>query len=83
MNLSLPPKRLLRARNQKMIAGVCGGIAEFFNIDLTWIRLILASAAILMLLFGKFLFPLMMVLVIYAIAWLVIPLSSDKVSPNE
>lgn len=33
-------KRLYRSRNQRMIAGVCGGIAEYFNVDPTIIRLI-------------------------------------------
>ncbi|MDO4312143.1 MAG: PspC domain-containing protein [Eubacteriales bacterium] len=33
------PKRLYRSRNQRMICGVCGGIAEYFNIDPTIIRL--------------------------------------------
>lgn len=32
-------KRLYKSRN-KMICGVCGGIAEYFNIDPTIIRLI-------------------------------------------
>ncbi len=32
-------KRLYRSSNQRMICGVCGGIAEYFNIDPTIIRL--------------------------------------------
>lgn len=32
-------KRLYRSRSQRMICGVCGGIAEYFNIDPTIIRL--------------------------------------------
>lgn len=32
-------KKLYRSRNQRMICGVCGGIAEYFNIDPTIIRL--------------------------------------------
>ncbi len=32
-------KRLYRSRNEKMIAGVCGGIAEYFDVDPTLIRL--------------------------------------------
>ncbi|ADU27698.1 PspC domain-containing protein [Ethanoligenens harbinense] len=32
-------KRLYRSRTQRMLAGVCGGIAEYFNIDPTLIRL--------------------------------------------
>ena len=32
-------KRLYRSKNEKKIAGVCGGMAEYFNIDPTLIRL--------------------------------------------
>lgn len=33
-------KRLYRSRKQRMVAGVLGGIAEYFNIDPTIIRLL-------------------------------------------
>jgi phage shock protein C len=32
-------KRLYRSRTKRMVAGVCGGIAEYFNVDETLIRL--------------------------------------------
>lgn len=32
-------KKLYRSRENKMLCGVCGGIAEYFNIDPTIIRL--------------------------------------------
>ena len=32
-------KRLYRIEEGKMLAGVCGGIAEYFNIDPTLVRL--------------------------------------------
>lgn len=35
-------KKLYRSMNQKMIAGVCGGIAEYFNIDVTFVRIAFA-----------------------------------------
>lgn len=35
----MEPKRLYRSRQDRMICGVCGGIAEYFNIDPTLIRL--------------------------------------------
>ena len=35
-------KRLFRSRNDRMLCGVCGGIAEYFNIDPTLIRLLVA-----------------------------------------
>jgi phage shock protein C len=33
-------KRLYRSRTNKIIAGVCGGIAEYTNIDPTVVRLL-------------------------------------------
>lgn len=35
-------KKLYRSMNQKMISGVCGGIAEYFNVDVTFVRIIFA-----------------------------------------
>lgn len=35
-------RRLYRSKKEKMICGVCGGIAEYFDIDPTIIRLIWA-----------------------------------------
>lgn len=32
-------KKLYKSDDNKMIAGVCGGIAEFFGIDATLVRL--------------------------------------------
>jgi phage shock protein PspC (stress-responsive transcriptional regulator) len=34
------PKRLYRSRTDKKIAGVCGGLAAYFNIDSTMVRVI-------------------------------------------
>lgn len=39
------PKKLYRL-DSGMLAGVCGGIAEYFNIDPTVIRLIWAALAL-------------------------------------
>ncbi len=33
-------KRLYRSRNSRMLAGICGGIANYFNIDPVIIRII-------------------------------------------
>ena len=32
-------RRLYKSRTDKMLAGVCGGIAEYFNIDSTLVRI--------------------------------------------
>jgi len=39
-------KRLYRSQSNKMIAGVCGGIADYFEIDPTLIRLIVVAIAL-------------------------------------
>ena len=35
---SAPPRRLARSSRHKMIAGVCGGLAEYFKLDPTAVR---------------------------------------------
>jgi len=58
-------KRLYRAsKKDSMIAGVCAGIAEYFNIDPTLVRLLWAFVTILS--FGVGIFA-------YLVAWIVIP----------
>ena len=37
-------KRLYRSRDDRMIAGICGGLAEYFEMDTTIIRLLLSLA---------------------------------------
>lgn len=39
-------KKLYRSKTNKKILGVCGGIAEYFDIDATIIRLILVLAVL-------------------------------------
>lgn len=36
----MEPKRLYRSEKNRMLAGVCGGLAEYFNVDPTIVRLI-------------------------------------------
>ncbi len=38
--MSADYKRLYRSRSDRMIAGVCGGLGEYFDIDPTLVRLI-------------------------------------------
>jgi phage shock protein C len=38
MSNTPPPRRLTRSSRHKMIAGVCGGLAEYFQIDPTVVR---------------------------------------------
>lgn len=39
-------KRLYKSATEKMLCGVCGGIAEYFDVDPTLVRLIVAAVCI-------------------------------------
>ena len=39
-------KKLYRSRNDKMVSGVCAGLANFLNIDPTLVRVIYAVLAV-------------------------------------
>lgn len=39
-------KKLYRSKSNRMLVGVCGGVAEYFNIDPTVIRVIWAVASV-------------------------------------
>jgi phage shock protein C len=56
-------KRLTRSRQDRMIAGVCGGIGRYLSIDPTLIRL----AMLLLAIWGGG------GILVYIIAWIVIP----------
>jgi len=40
-------KRLMRSESDRMIAGVCAGLADYFEIDPTIVRLVFAGAFLL------------------------------------
>jgi phage shock protein C len=56
-------KRLVRPRTERKIAGVCAGIAEYFDLDVTLVRLVLLVVAIMT---G-------VGFLAYLIAWIVMP----------
>jgi phage shock protein PspC (stress-responsive transcriptional regulator) len=60
-------ERLYRSGRDKMIAGVCGGLAEYFQIDTTLVRLI----ALIALLAGGVGF------LAYLVAWIIIPVNPE------
>jgi phage shock protein PspC (stress-responsive transcriptional regulator) len=64
--------RLTRSATDKKIAGICGGVAEYFGVDSTPIRLVWV---ILSILCGAMIGGI----VAYGIAWIVIPRSHDVV----
>lgn len=58
------PRRLVRSRDDKMIAGVCAGVADYFGVDVTLVRLVTVLGTV----FGVGTF-----LVAYIVAWLLLP----------
>lgn len=65
-------KKLYRSRTNKKIAGVCGGLAEYWGMDTTILRII-----VVVLFFITAIFP---VLIAYFIAILLIPLEPESKS---
>ena len=47
MNGELKPRRLTRSNREKMIAGVCGGLAEYLDMDPTVVRVLYVLVSIL------------------------------------
>ena len=46
MNENGAAKRLTRSKNDKMVAGVCGGLAEYTGWDVALIRLAVVAATV-------------------------------------
>jgi phage shock protein C len=69
-------KKLQRSRSEKMVAGVCGGLAAYFGVDPTLVRAVFAVVGVL----GAG-------VLLYLVLWAVIPLEppppylSDNVNP--
>ena len=57
------PRKLYRSQTQRMLAGVCGGLAEYFNIDATVMRVLFLILAV----FGG------SGIVLYLVMWIVVP----------
>jgi len=57
-------KTLRRSRSDRMVAGVCGGIAKLFGIDAALVRIALVAATLLGFGTGA---------ILYLICWLAVP----------
>ncbi len=69
-------KKLYRSRDDRMIAGVCGGLADYFNVDSSLVRL----AVLFIFLFQG------VGLIAYIIAWLVMseePVKNEYRMPDD
>jgi phage shock protein C len=56
-------RKLYRSKTDRVLAGVCGGLAEYFNLDATLIRVLFVLLAVL----GG------AGLVLYVAMWIIVP----------
>jgi phage shock protein C len=66
-------RKIYRSKEDRMIGGVCGGIAEYANIDTVWVRLI----AVLLIFFDG------VGILIYIILWILIPDNPYQEFPDK
>lgn len=59
-----PRKRLTRSATDRMIAGVCGGFAQYFNVDSVLVRLLFVLLVLAGVVPG---------VLAYILAWIIMP----------
>jgi phage shock protein C len=64
MNAEGTSKRLTRNTHDKMLGGVCAGLADYLGLDATLVRVLTVIAAV---------FSLGTVVVAYVVAWALMP----------
>jgi phage shock protein C len=71
MNSGNGTKVLVRSRKGRMLAGVCAGAADYFDMDVTLVRVIVAVVCVITGGAG---------VLAYLAAWLIIPVEGEKTS---
>jgi phage shock protein C len=71
MNNGSGTKILARTRKGRMLAGVCAGIADYFGLDVTLVRVIVAVVSVITGGAG---------VLAYLAAWVIIPAEGEKTS---
>jgi len=67
-------RRLYRSLTDRKIAGICGGIAEYNNLDPTIVRIVIVTLALIT--------GLVPCILAYLIAWWIVPLGSKSAAPG-
>lgn len=62
-------KKLRRSRQNSMIAGVVGGLAEYFDLDVTVLRIIYVLVSLFSAAFPG--------IIVYLILWVIMPLDDE------
>lgn len=65
-------KKLYRTEDNKMLAGVCGGVAEYFNLDPTLVRVLWVAVSLFA---GAG-------VILYIVMAIIVPVKSQVVSGN-
>lgn len=60
-----PPKKLMRPRAGRTVAGVCAGVAHYLDLDVSLVRVVWALITFLSGIFPG--------VVVYALAWVIVP----------
>ncbi|MFR2069351.1 MAG: PspC domain-containing protein [Bacteroides nordii] len=64
-------RKLTRSRSDRMLAGVCGGLAQFFGLDASLVRIAYAILAIFTAFAG---------VPVYILMWIIIPEEKNRYS---
>jgi len=68
-------KKLTRSMENRMIGGVCAGLADYFDIDVSLVRLIFVGITLVT--------ALVPMLIFYLIAWIIIPAKKAETQKTE
>ncbi len=71
MNNGNGTKILARSQKGRMLAGVCAGLADYFGLDVTLVRVIVAVVSVISVGAG---------VLAYLAAWMIIPAEGEKTS---
>ena len=74
MNSGNGTKVLVRSRKGRMVAGICAGLAEYFGVDVTLVRVIVAVIAVITGGAG---------ILAYLVLWAIVPEEGEKTSIAE
>jgi len=63
-------KTLYRSQKKKIIGGVCGGLADYLDMDVNLVRLLFVAVTLLTALLPMAIF--------YLIAWIIVPIEKSS-----
>ena len=74
MERTAGPRRLTRSPNDKVVAGVCGGLGAYFGVDAVWFRIAFAALVLAGAGGGA---------ILYLVAWVAMPVGEDTGAPER